>query len=97
MARGHIFMQTGPCTMGIGSKMNSTGMAWSSGPMVQNMRANMIRGENMERVSSFSLKDRTMMVSSRKTKFVEEESITGLMESIMKDNGKKTRCTDLVF
>ena len=67
------------------------------GLMVLSMKAVTLKEKSMEKVLLLLLMDLSTMETSSTMKFLEKESMYGLMERHMMVNGRRIRCMDMVF
>ena len=86
----HMLMEL--TTMEIGLMISNMALAWSHGSMVQNMRALTLMAKRRVKESLLSMEVAITKVNSRQTRYAAMESISGLVENNMKENGFKTKC-----
>jgi predicted nucleic-acid-binding protein len=86
----------GPLILVNGKTISSTATVLKHGLTVLSTKASMLRVRNMVKALSLLLIAACILETSSTMKFQEREDITGLMAKLMKDNGIKIRCMDMV-
>ncbi len=94
MEKELILMQMVPIIMVIGQMISNMDSAWNHGQTELSMKETIQTVRKKERVSLHLPMGVTMRVNSNKMKFVDMETITGLMVNNMKENGVTIKCTE---
>ena len=94
MEKELILMQMVPIIMVIGQMISNMDSVWNHGQTEQSMKETIQTVRKKERVSLLLPMGVTMRVNSNKMKFVDMETITGLMVNNMKENGVTIKCTE---
>ena len=93
MEKELILMQMVPIIMVIGQMISNMDSVWNHGQTEPSMKETIQTVRKKERVSLLLPMGVTMRVNSNKMKFVDMETITGLMVNNMKENGVTIKCT----
>ena len=94
MEKELILMQMVPIIMVIGQMISNMDSVWNHGQTELSMKETIQTVRKKERESLHLPMGVTMRVNSNKMKFVDMETITGLMVNNMKENGVTIKCTE---
>lgn len=94
MEKELILMQMVPIIMVIGQMISNMDSVWNHGQTEQSMKETIQTVRKKEKESLLLPMGVTMRVNSNKMKFVDMETITGLMVNNMKENGVTIKCTE---